>query len=192
MCGGEGTRLDRGEKPLFEVAGEPMVERVLAALEGSGVETIYAATSPATPATARKLEGRVRLLETPGDGYVADLGTALERVGRPVLTVVADLPLLSAGLVDRTVAAHDGGALTVCVPAALKRRLGVSADATRAGGGVDLAPTGLNVVGGDDAETVRVSYDARLAVNVNRPDDAAVAAELAGATADAEVLDRGP
>jgi len=35
MAGGAGTRLDRGEKPLFEIAGEPMVERVLEALEAS-------------------------------------------------------------------------------------------------------------------------------------------------------------
>ena len=177
MCGGRGTRLDRGEKPLFEVGGDPMVDRVLAALEGSRVDRVHAVTSPHVPETAAHLDGRVPRIEAAGEGYVADLADALESVDNPVLTVVSDLPLLSASVVDRTLSAHDGGSLTVCVPTALKRALGVSADSTREQDGRRLSPTGLNVVGGD--ERVYVSYDARLAVNVNRPADAEVAEVLA-------------
>ena len=181
MCGGAGTRLDRGEKPLFEVCGEPMVERVLDALEGSRVDTAHAVTSPKAPETADRLRGRVPVLETNGAGYVADLTDALERVDVPVVTVASDLPLLSPDPIDRAIDAHGGGGLTVCVPAVLKRRLGVSVEATRTHEGRDLAPTGLNVVGERETETVRVSHDARLAVNVNRPGDAAVAAAFAAA-----------
>jgi adenosylcobinamide-phosphate guanylyltransferase len=220
MCGGRGTRLDRGEKPLFEVAGTPMVDRVLAALSASRVAAVTAVTSPHVPETTTHLQGRVPVVETAGDGYVADLTAALQRVDRPVLTAVADLPLLAAGPVDRTLSAHEGGSLTVCVPTALKQALGVSADATGATersevadsaggeraadrreaagrangsgatrerrdpraaergdgapGGRRLSPAGLNVVGIGD-ERLEVSYDARLAVNVNRPADAEVA-----------------
>ena len=177
MCGGRGTRLDRGEKPLFEVGGDPMVDRVLAALEGSRVDRVHAVTSPHVPETAAHLEGRVPRIETAGEGYVADLTDALDAVDDPVLTAVADLPLLSAEVVDRTLAAHAGGSLTVCVPTALKKALGVSADSTRERNGRRLSPAGLNVVGGD--ERLRVSYDVRLAVNVNRPGDAEVAEVLA-------------
>ena len=180
MCGGAGTRLDRGEKPRFEVAGVAMVDRVVSALESSRVETIYGVTSPQTPETTRRLEGRVPVVEAGGEGYVSDLTAALERVDRPVLTVAADIPLLRPEVVDRTIEGYDGGALTVCVPAALKRRLGVSVDTTRTHGGHELAPTGLNVVGAGDDETVRVSFDAGLAINVNRPGDAAVAESFAG------------
>ena len=184
MAGGAGTRLDRGEKPLFEIAGKPMIDRVLDALEASIVDTVYVVTSPQTPGTTEHLEGRIPIVETAGEGYVADLTDALDRVGRPVLTVVADLPLVAAENVDRVIDAYDGGATTACVPVALKRQLGVSVDTTRTHAGRELAPTGLNVVGERDHETIRVSHDARLAVNVNRPDDAAVAAALAvgGAT----------
>lgn len=180
MCGGAGTRLDRGEKPLFEIGGKPMLARVLDALEASRIGTSHAATSPHTPATTQRLERRhgVDVIETDGDGYVPDLTSALERVDRPVLTVAADLPLLDGEIVDRTVGAYRSGALTVCAPAALKRQLGVSVDTTRTHDGRELALTGLNIVGTDDAETVRVSYDARLAVNVNRPADAAIAEAL--------------
>ncbi len=176
MCGGRGSRLRAGEKPLVEVGGEPMVDRVLAALELSQLETIYAVTAPQAPRTAVHLDGRVRSIEGTGDGYVDDLGRALEdpRIEPPTLTVVSDLPLLADEHVDRTLDHHGSGAVTVCVPTALKRALGVSVDATDG----ELSPTGLNVVD-DREETVRVSYDARLAVNVNRPEDLSVAEELA-------------
>ena len=178
MCGGAGTRLGRGEKPLVEIGGKPMVARVLDALDASDIQKTYGVTSPHTPETTRRLDGRVRIIEAGGDGYVEDLTDALEHVDMPVLTIVADLPLVSDTLVDRTVDAHDSGALTVCVPTELKRRLGVSVDTERAHGGRELSPVGLNVVDEDPSETIRVSYDARLAINVNRPTDVAVAEGL--------------
>jgi len=208
MCGGRGTRLggDR-EKPLVEVGGRPMVGRVLDALAGSRIERVHAAVSPHAPATRSYLAGRspdgvaLDVVETPGEGYVADLEAALAAAGRPALTAVADLPLLAAAHVDGALAAAtagvgggDGGdsgpgsgdgdgrarSVTVCVPAALKRRLGVSVDAATDRDGRELAPTGLNVVGGG-GDRVVVRDDRRLAVNVNRPGDLAVARRLATA-----------
>lgn len=183
MCGGAGTRLDRGEKPLVEIDGRPMVDRVLDALGPVGIDARYAATSPRVPKTARHLRERddVTVIETEGNGYVADLTSVLdgEIVDRPALTVVSDLPLLEGEVVERTIDVYGSGALTVCVPAALKGRLGVSLDTTRNHGGGELAPTGLNVVGESDRETVHVSDDARLAVNVNRPRDLVIAEHLA-------------
>ncbi len=193
MCGGVGTRLDRGEKPLVEIGGETMLARVLDALEASRIDGIYAVTSSRTPRTTQWAERRdgVEVIETAGDGYVADLTGALERVERPVLTVVSDLPLLSGEVVDRTIDGYESGASTVCVPAELKRQLDVSVETTRAHGGRTLAPTGLNVVGKDDAETIRVSYDARLAVNVNRPEDIDAAEALADHVFETRVSDDG-
>ncbi len=174
MCGGQGTRLGASvEKPLLPIAGRPMVDRVADALVASGVDTVHAVTSPATPATRDHLADRgLPVLDAPGEGYVADLGHALEQVAPPVLTVVADLPLLAPATVDTVLDRYDGGSLTVCVLVALKRRLGVSVDPTLAAD--DLAPTGLNAVDGDPNDTM-TSNDPRLAVNVNRPGDALVA-----------------
>jgi adenosylcobinamide-phosphate guanylyltransferase len=218
MCGGRGTRLDsEAEKPLYEVAGRPMLDRVRGALRrADSVGAVHVVTSPNAPRTARHVAetagARETVVQAPGEGYVADLGRALrdERVTTPVLTVVADLPLLAAAAVDAVCAHYDALApeptaapsLTVCVPTALKGVLGVSVDTTRAHGGRELAPTGLNVVGrvagdGGDAPTdgasdangtdtspehderLYVTHDARLAVNVNRLADAAVAERLA-------------
>ena len=197
MCGGRGTRLDgETEKPLVDVAGEPMVDRVLAALADSRVESAYAVVSPQAPETRAHVEGGVPLVETPGEGYVADLRRALDdsRVDRPVLTVAADLPLLDGEVVDRVLDAHDDGSLTAAVPTERKRELGVSVDTTFEGAGQELAPAGVNVVGGsgdDDSDDVDgagsgadggmlVVDDARLAVNLNRPPDRGVAERLLG------------
>ncbi|WP_336003298.1 NTP transferase domain-containing protein [Halorientalis halophila] len=184
MCGGRGTRLDAPvEKPLYEIAGRPMVDRVHDALAGSSIDSVVAATSPHAPATAAHLRERgAAVVETPGEGYVADLDDTLSTVEQPAVTCAADLPLLAPESVDAALAAYrsrSAPSLTVAVSAALKRRLGVSADTTFEENDRELAPSGLNVVGEGADGDVWVSEDARLAVNVNRLSDAAVADWLA-------------
>ena len=180
----------------MRVCGAPMLDGVFDALDASAVDAVHAVTSPDAPETRAHAADRegVDVVDAPGEGYVADLTRALSAVGRPAVTVAADLPLLSAEAVDRALdAACAGGngdgdadadapprSVTVCVPVALKRRLGASVDAAFERDGTELAPTGLNVVGpaDGDAETTLTTYDARLAVNVNRPSDLELAADL--------------
>lgn len=179
MCGGRGTRLDVDvEKPLFEVGGRPMIERVQDVLAGSRVDVTYAVVSPHAPATRAYLDD-LPTIETPGEGYVADLEAALadDRIRRPVLTVAADLPLLAPEHVDAALDYYSEASVTVCVPAALKRLIGVSVDEPAGHGRPELTPVGLNVVGGA-ADDVMTSHDARLAINVNRLEDARVAEAL--------------
>lgn len=185
MCGGQGTRLDADvEKPLFEVAGRPMVDHVRDALAESHVESTYAVVSPHAPETRAHLADHLSIIETAGDDYVADLQVALEAVETPVLTVAADVPLLEATVVNDILDAADGST-SVRVPRALKALLGVSADEGGKGDqNCDWVPTGVNVVG-DDEDDIHHSYDARLAVNVNRVPDAAVTERLLAARTDA-------
>ncbi len=190
MCGGRGTRLGgETEKPLVRVCGAPMVDGVFDALDASAAEAVHAVTSPDAPETRAHAADRpgVDVVDAPGDGYVEDLTHALSAVGRPAVTVAADLPLLPAEAVDRAIATATATdpdrprSVTVCVPAALKRRLGASVDTSFERGGTELVPTGLNVVGApdrNDEETVYTTYDARLAVNVNRSTDAELAEDL--------------
>lgn len=176
MCGGRGTRLDiAGEKPLFEVGGRPMVDRVVAALRGSMAETTYAVVSPETPRTRNHVETPV--IEAPGAGYVADLRYALDRVDPPVLTVAADLPLLAGEALDDVIEAFSGPSLTVAVPLALREALGLSVD-RGTDEESDVVPTGVNVVAPGDEEDIFLTYDVRFAVNVNRLADATVAEAL--------------
>lgn len=174
MCGGSGTRLGDGEKPLVSIGGRPMVERVRDALSASDVEAVYAVTSPEAPDTAAQVD--LPRIETPGEGYVADLDRALadDRVERPVLTVAADLPLLTGQLVDRVLATHAGSSLSVAVPTGRVRALGFSVDTTLEYRSLSVRPAGINVVGGI-GEATWVTREARLAANVNRPGDVAAA-----------------
>ncbi|GAA0546703.1 NTP transferase domain-containing protein [Halorubrum ejinorense] len=224
MCGGRGTRLDGDrEKPLIPVAGRSMLDRVLDALAAAErVETAYAAVSPHTPGTRERVvaresgeasesrgrPGETTVVDTPGEGYVADLRAALNAgPTAPTLTVAADLPLLDGAAVDAVCDAHaaaDADALSVRVPAARKRELGASADAaTRYEGSetgengartrVDL-PAGINVVAALDGagdEAVRTARDARLAVNVNRPTDRRLAERILAGAAGAPDLPSG-
>lgn len=209
MCGGRGTRLGGAtEKPLRAVAGRPMVDRVLDALAESRTEATHAVVSPHATRTRERLVERasestpLSVVEAPGDGYVADLQYAVDTVGDggdPLLTVAADLPLLDGAAVNAVLdaaRAGDRAPLTVCVPAARKRELGVSADATSEIDGREVVPAGINVVvgaAGDGDETgtddatddatgddgaVRLTADARIAVNVNYPSDVRTAERL--------------
>lgn len=176
MCGGRGTRLGMGEKPLVEVGGRAMVDRVLSAVTPV-VEDVYAAPSPHTPETRAHLADHVRIVETPGEGYVADLAHALERVERPTLTVTADLPCLRPPDVRAALGAWEEGSLTVCVPVERKRELGVSVDTSFEHEGQRVAPTGLNVVG-EGPDRTWVTERTGLAVNVNRLRDLEVASAV--------------
>lgn len=176
MCGGEGSRLRPAvgdtEKPLVTVGGEPMIDRVVAALQASSLTTIAAAVSPSTPETATRLAeiDCVEVIETAGEGYVADLNDALADLNRPTVTVAADLPLLTADHIDRAVTAAGDDSLSICVPASLSEQLGLSAEPTVEYDGKRVVPTGLNIVG-DDAERTAVWRNLRLAFNINRPAD---------------------
>lgn len=179
MCGGRGTRLvAEPEKPLLEIAGRPMVDRVRDALAESRVDRIYAVTSPNAPRTRKRVDGPV--VDAPGDGYVADLQYALDRVEPPVLTVASDLPLLGGDAVDAVLSEYAArrGSLTVAVPTALKRALGVSVDTTMGTDGAERSPVGVNVVSNREPKHTYMTYDARFAVNVNRLSDARIAEVL--------------
>lgn len=193
LCGGQGRRLGGTvEKPLVEVDGEPMVDRVIQALRtAKAVDRIHLVASPAVPNTLAHLGKRADsgkqanskadglvVYEGAGDGYVADLDAALDRTGTPALTVAADLPLLTATAVEAAVERASGESLSVCVPVGLKLELGISAETTFDQAGLEVAPTGVNVVG-ETSDQVWVVDDESLAVNVNRPRDLAVAREMA-------------
>lgn len=186
MCGGAGSRLDVAtEKPLHEIAGVSLVDRVIQAVVESRVEDMYAVTSPLAPDTARHVaeQWAVERIEAPGDGYVPDLQYALDErepgagPDEPVVTIAADLPLLAGDAIDQVLDVYDAGSLTVCSPATLPAALGIGTDAAFEVEEQLLVPAGVNVVGGDPEEPW-VTWDARFAVNVNYLEDAAVAERL--------------
>lgn len=193
MCGGQGSRLDSDvEKPLFEVDGVPMIDRVIEALDASEISTVYAAVSPQSPQTrAHVADRQVEVIETPGDGYLTDALTAIERIGEPVLTTPSDSPLLDGQLFNDLLRAYDGRSLGCYTPVTLNEELGMNVnhptdcgECTGAATGLDITadplPTDRDRLRTDniDPEVKYCSYSARPATNVNTLEHAAVAERL--------------
>jgi adenosylcobinamide-phosphate guanylyltransferase len=157
------------------VGDRSLLARVHDALDASRVERVYAVTSPQAPETAARAPSPT--IETPGDGYVPDLQSALadDRVSRPVLTATADLPLLQGSVVDRLLSAADERTTVAVVPAGRVYGLGFTADTVWRHGGTAVRPAGLNVIG-PGSDRVWVTRDRRLAAHVNRPRDLSTAA----------------
>lgn len=191
MAGGRGTRMGfREEKPLLKVGGKSMIEHVLTALKNAEkVNEIIVAVSKHTPRTAKFLEGfPVKVLETPGKGYVSDIGYAVRRLKLDtVLTISADLPLVTGRIIDLIIERYiqcDKPALTVAVPLETKKKLGLREEYVFEVGNRCLVPAGINVVDGrriDEGELeeeILVIDEEEVAVNVNTPQELRIAERL--------------
>ncbi|MDH5437649.1 MAG: NTP transferase domain-containing protein [Candidatus Bathyarchaeota archaeon] len=191
MAGGKGTRMKlQEEKPLLKVGGKPMIEHILNALKNaSKVDEIVVAVSKHTPKTARTVKKlSVKILETPGKDFISDTKYAVKRLElSTVVTVSADLPLLSGEIVDRVIESYEQcgkTALAVVVPAETRERLGLKVDYVFEMRGRQLVPAGLNVIDArriDEAELEEeklVIDMEEIAVNVNRPEDLEIAERL--------------
>jgi len=190
MAGGPGNRLGKGEKPLIDLCGKPMISYVLDVLHQSErVDKIFVATSPHTPKTEKYLENtRIKVIKTKGIGYVSDLVEATETLGlkTPFLVVMSDLPLLSAKLIDEVIDVYrkiNKPALSVYVPISVCREIGVRPDTVFTKNGQLIAPAGVNILDGrlikeEQEEHRLVLKYQELAVNVNTIDDLRICKQL--------------
>jgi len=184
MAGGKGTRMRlRGEKPMLKVGGKPMIQHVLDALKkAERVDEIVVAVSKHTPRTAEAMERlSVKVLETPGKGYVSDMQYAVKKLKlNTVLTISSDLPLVTDEIIDEAIERYERcgkPALTVAAPAETRERLGLKLDYIIEGKGRRLVPAGINLIDGrridepELEEEVLVVDREEVAVNVNTPED---------------------
>jgi adenosylcobinamide-phosphate guanylyltransferase len=191
MAGGKGTRMRLAtEKPLLKVGDKPMIEHIVGILKQSRtVSRIVVAVSDNTPQTARKAEELgIEVLSTPGESYVSDMQYSIRTLKlADVLTVAADIPLISAEIVDRAVGKYRSSgkpSLAVMVPADVYRKIGSEPEHVFGIDGRGLVPIGLNVVDGrriDEPEldqAVLVTDVEEHAVNVNTPSELEEARQL--------------
>ncbi|ATZ61384.2 MAG: NTP transferase domain-containing protein [Methanosarcinales archaeon Met12] len=192
MAGGPGNRLGEGEKPLISLCGNPMISYVLDALRQSDkVDEIFVVTSPYTPETRRCLKDKFRVIEAGGVGYVSDLVEATEslELKSPFLIVMADLPLLSAKLIDEVIEIYSKitkPALSVYVPLRVCREVGVRPDIVLNNNGELTVPVGVNILDGrlireEQDEHRLVLAQRELAVNVNTVNDLVVCERILSA-----------
>jgi adenosylcobinamide-phosphate guanylyltransferase len=113
MCGGRASRMQQQggmEKPLLQVDGVAMVERVILALASSDrFDRIVAAVSPNTPKTNEFLKSKgIEIIETAGNGYSKDLSYVLSKLKpQKVMTVPGDIPLLKSQIVNEILTTID-------------------------------------------------------------------------------------
>lgn len=179
------------EKPLLEIDGVPMIQRVVDALRASkSVDRIIVAVSPSSARVAgRARELGAEVIETPGSGYEGDMKIAIKQLGLgDVLVVSADLPFLTGAMVDQAFDTYKSAgkpALSVMCPQEVLERLNVQPSYVFEVEGKKLVPIGLNILDGsriDESileETTLVTDSEQLVLNVNTPQELEVARKLA-------------
>lgn len=190
MAGGMGKRLGLEEKPLTMILGKPMISYVLEALLASkNIDRIFVATSPRVNKTNLwlidfiKQHKNVSMIKTKGDGFVNDMASAVEEAGitGSVLITMADLPLITPALIDRTIEKYNEvktPALSVHMKLEVCTRLGVRPDTVFYKNGGFIVPCGINILDAGRIREEQEDYnfildDEELALNVNTADDLA-------------------
>ena len=186
MAGGRGSRMTLPiEKPLLEINGRKLIEYAMDALEGSRyVDNIYIAASKNGPDTVKWLEGSARdvnVVNTAGDGYVSDMVDAIRKAGikGPVLIVMADLPLITPGLLDEVIVLYSKvpqPALSVYNLLSVCRSKGLRPDTVFNKDGQLIVPSGINILDADNINEEQDDYNYilnnhKIAVNVNTVED---------------------
>ncbi|WP_406657265.1 NTP transferase domain-containing protein [Methanolobus sp. ZRKC2] len=186
MAGGFGSRLGMGEKPIVELLGKPLISYVIDALENTeDIGKIYVAVSPATPTTGSVVKNRyndkVKVIDTMGGNYVADMVYAVKTAGitEPVLVLMSDIPLLNPKLIKHVIEEYEKcetPAMSVFSPIYVCKGLGIRPDTVFNWNGKLIVPAGINVLDGKDVEKEQayvslILEDIELALNVNTVDD---------------------
>jgi adenosylcobinamide-phosphate guanylyltransferase len=187
MAGGKGTRMELEiEKPLVEINEKPMIQYVIDALKNTDkINNIIVATSGNTRRTETFLkEQGIDTIETPGDGYVHDLGFIISnfKLDDILLTVTADLPLISSDILDYVLEEYEKSkkpAMSVLVPLHVFEEYGIKPTMMFE----NLIPSGLNIlrsINKTQDEKVLIIERIELALNINTCEDIKILKKLLG------------
>lgn len=189
MAGGKGERMkQKTEKPLIKILGKPMILWVIEAVQAAEkVSEVYVAVTDQTPKTFEFVSKiPVNVIKTDGKGYHEDLQQAIlaANLSFPVLTISADLPLLTGEFLNQVISRYwEAGnpALVVLVSVEACRKYGVEPTSLYPFKGKSYAVAGVNVVDGRkilegmQEQEVLISDRVEVAVNVNTELDLEVA-----------------
>jgi adenosylcobinamide-phosphate guanylyltransferase len=193
LGGGEGTRLDMGEKPLVMVRGRPLLSHVVEAFELAGCEVMVALT-PRTPYTLNWCRMQnISTIITAGMGYVEDLIEAVYELEErnPLFTSVSDLPFLQPATIRQILARYRESEKPACstwVPVRLLQARGLSCAYVESIGGISSCPSGVNIllgsrIGDEQEESQFVFDNPDLAFHVNTRTDLEMVNRYLDATA---------
>lgn len=177
MAGGEGSRLNLGEKPLILLCGQPMIAYVIRAFQLAGCEPVVA-VSPRTPMTTNwcRTNG-IAFCTAAGKGFVEDMVHVVRILEeeKPLFISASDIPCVTADIVSyisRSYGAAGKDALSTWVPASLVRSCRGSMPYREIIDGIESCPAGINILRGDCIDEIQderalLIEDIRLAMNIN-------------------------
>jgi adenosylcobinamide-phosphate guanylyltransferase len=180
MAGGEGSRLNLGEKPLVRVGGKPMIAHVIHAFKTYGCDVVVVASGK-TPMTQNwcRTTG-IDLIPAAGSGYIEDMVEAVITLGEqhPLFVSVSDLPCLQPDIVGtiETLYRHSGkDACSSWIPVSLIKNIREVPYIEKVEGS-DACPCGINILRGDLIQEPQEEFrlllnEPRLAHNVNTRTD---------------------
>jgi len=178
------------EKPMLEIGGKHVVERVVEAVRDSPrISRVIVSVSPNTPETERFLrDAGVETIRTSGEDFMQDIHESFSVMdGKYVMTCPSDIPLITTGAVSRTVERFlpEMQSMIVLVSADVVRSMGITPSYTRSVDGQEWVLSGVSVM--DREATLRGEYLneeylltgwKELAVNVNTQTELALAREM--------------
>ncbi|MDD1675451.1 MAG: NTP transferase domain-containing protein [Methanomicrobiales archaeon] len=185
MAGGEGTRLNLGEKPLAMVHGTPMLASVVEAFEEAECEVVVVLT-PYTPYTQNWCRARgITMVTTAGNGYIEDLVEAVIELEEtdPLFTSISDLPFLRSSTIRCIGSAFQQAGKPACatwIPLRTVTERGISYNYCEDIEGIPSVPAGINILRGsmigEPQEEARFLVDAPdLAFHINTRSDLEIA-----------------
>ncbi|MCX6681811.1 MAG: NTP transferase domain-containing protein [Methanoregula sp.] len=184
MAGGEGSRLNLGEKPLVTIAGRPMIAHVIRAFELFGCHVVVVASGK-TPMTQNwcRVTG-IDLFQAAGTGYIDDMIEAVVALDerQPIFVAVSDLPCLNTSILETIYSAYRNSRKDACstwVPLSLVKNHHDIQYVDKIDG-VDACPCGVNILRGDRISVPQdecriLLHEQRVAYNVNTRSDLAIA-----------------
>jgi adenosylcobinamide-phosphate guanylyltransferase len=185
MAGGEGSRLNLGEKPLILVNGQPMIAYIVDAFRSAGCEPVVA-TSSRTPMTMNWCRARgITFCKSEGLGYIQDMIDAVKELDEdePLFVCVSDIPGITPENIRdirHAYMSERNDALSVWVPARLVKSCRGGMSYREHIRGIEACPAGVNILRGDEISKVQCEFallmdDSGLSLNVNTREDLAAA-----------------
>jgi GTP:adenosylcobinamide-phosphate guanylyltransferase len=187
MAGGKGTRMELDvEKPLVKINEKPMIQYIIDALKNTDkINNIIVATSKNTPETRNFLDKQhIDVIETPGKGYVHDLGFIISNfeLDDILLTVTSDLPLINSDILEYVLEEYEKSnkpAMSVLVPVHVFEKYNIKPTMVFE----NLIPSGLNIlrsINKTQDEKVLIIERIELALNINTCEDIKLLKKLVG------------
>ena len=182
MAGGKGSRMNLdGEKLLLKYKKQ-IILHVIDALENSKCfSKILAITSSNSPKTEKLLEeNKIKLIHTPGVGYVEDLNLVLKSLNDFVFITSADLPYLDGNIIKDIINQYNSKNIwtTILVTKNFLDSLHLTSSYSFTFNNQQCCYTGISLVNAKNISTLDdvienfiIIDDKRVAFNLNTKED---------------------